>query len=188
MADGGERSARAAPLLKAVAITKTFGDFTANDAIDLDLYPAEIHALLGENGAGKSTLVKIIYGLIQPNEGELIWQGHPVVLSGPAHAREPWHRHGVPAFLAIRESYCCGERRTWPFGEGTLREDQGAHQGRSSTKLWLRRSNQPRRLRGLSVGERQRIEIVRTLMQNPKLLILDEPTAVLTPCRRPISF
>src|SRR6188768_916200 len=85
MVEGSERSG---PLLKAVAITKTFGDFKANDAIDLNLYPAEIHALLGENGAGKSTLVKIIYGLMQPNEGELIWQGNNVVLSGPAHARE----------------------------------------------------------------------------------------------------
>src|SRR6202011_360657 len=75
------------PLLRAIGITKLFGTFRANDAIDLDLYPEEIHALLGENGAGKSTLVKIIYGLIQPSEGEMRWQGEKMVLSGPSEAR-----------------------------------------------------------------------------------------------------
>src|SRR5262245_33500379 len=75
------------PLLQAVSITKKFGEFTANQAIDLDLYPSEIHALLGENGAGKSTLVKIIYGLMQPNEGRLLWEGREVQLAGPSEAR-----------------------------------------------------------------------------------------------------
>jgi len=75
------------PLLQAVGISKSFGDLRANDAIDLDLRPAEIHALLGENGAGKSTLVKIIYGLIQPSAGELRFMGRPVVFDGPAQAR-----------------------------------------------------------------------------------------------------
>src|ERR1700756_1969583 len=76
-----------APLLSAVGISKRYGTFLANDAIDLDLMPAEIHALLGENGAGKSTLVKVIYGLIQPTSGDLHWRGRKIELAGPAAAR-----------------------------------------------------------------------------------------------------
>src|ERR1044072_2508964 len=75
------------PLLEAVGITKLYGDFVANDAITLEIWPAEVHALLGENGAGKSTLVKMIYGLLQPSAGEFKWQGAPVMLAGPAAAR-----------------------------------------------------------------------------------------------------
>ena len=75
------------PLLQAIEITKYYGSFLANDAISVDLYPAEIHALLGENGAGKSTLVKAMYGLVQPTSGELRWLGDKVVLAGPAQAR-----------------------------------------------------------------------------------------------------
>ena len=82
-----EPQASVLPLLRAVAICKRYGDLLANDAIDLDLYPSEIHALLGENGAGKSTLVKAIYGLIQPDSGDLFWQGQRIVLAGPAQAR-----------------------------------------------------------------------------------------------------
>src|SRR5262249_5002493 len=74
------------PLLQAVEISKRFGDLVANDAINLDLMPHEIHALLGENGAGKSTLVKIMYGLIQPSAGELRWQGEKIALASPAQA------------------------------------------------------------------------------------------------------
>ena len=75
------------PLLRAIGLTKRYGDFLANDSIDIDIWPKEIHALLGENGAGKSTLVKAIYGLIQPSAGEIRWQGEPIVLSGPSEAR-----------------------------------------------------------------------------------------------------
>src|ERR1700723_1876015 len=77
----------AEPLLRAISITKRYGSFLANDGIDLDLFPAEIHALLGENGAGKSTLVKVMYGLIQPSEGQLQWMADKVVLAGPSEAR-----------------------------------------------------------------------------------------------------
>src|SRR5437879_8237091 len=77
----------ATPLLQTVGLTKRYGTFLANEAIDIDIWPQQIHALLGENGAGKSTLVKTIYGLIQPSEGEMRWQGEKMVLSGPSEAR-----------------------------------------------------------------------------------------------------
>src|SRR4029079_7601854 len=80
-------SPRSEPLLSAVGISKRYGTLLGNDHIDLDLYPAEIHALLGENGAGMSTLVKMMYGLIQPSSGELRWSGKKIVLSGPSEAR-----------------------------------------------------------------------------------------------------
>src|SRR6202050_5241852 len=80
-------SPKTQPLLRAVGISKLYGTFLANDGIDLDLFPAEIHALLGENGAGKSTLVKIMYGLIQPSGGDLYWMGARIVLPGPSEAR-----------------------------------------------------------------------------------------------------
>src|ERR1700736_7020822 len=80
-------SPRSEPLLSAAGISKRYGTLLANDNIDLDLHPAEIHALLGENGAGKSTLVKAMYGLIQPSGGELRWQGEKMTLSGPSEAR-----------------------------------------------------------------------------------------------------
>src|SRR3979411_3126403 len=75
------------PLLQTVGLTKRYGDFLANDKIDIDIWPGQIHALLGENGAGKSTLVKAIYGLIQPSDGEMRWQGEKMTLSGPSEAR-----------------------------------------------------------------------------------------------------
>src|SRR4051794_36616359 len=75
------------PLLGTIGLTKRYGDFLANDVIDIDVWPTEIHALLGENGAGKSTLVKAMYGLIQPSGGQIFWRGQPIVLSGPSEAR-----------------------------------------------------------------------------------------------------
>src|SRR3954470_2438787 len=75
------------PLLQTIGLTKRYGSFLANDAVDIDIWPQQIHALLGENGAGKSTLVKTIYGLIQPSDGEMRWLGEKMVLSGPSEAR-----------------------------------------------------------------------------------------------------
>src|SRR6202050_4919634 len=80
-------SPKTQPLLRAVGISKLYGTFLANDGIDLDLFPAEIHALLGENGARQSTLVKVMYCLIQPSAGDLFWMGQKIVLAGPSEAR-----------------------------------------------------------------------------------------------------
>jgi ABC-type uncharacterized transport system ATPase subunit len=174
-----DSSGARAPLLSAVHITKRFGTFAANDSIDLDLYPAETHALLGENGAGKSTLVKIIYGLLQPTSGELRWMGNKVDLAGPAQARAlgigmVFQHFSLFDNLTVAENVALGLSTNEPFNAmskrlAELSRDYGLPL-EPNREVWQ-----------LSVGERQRIEIVRALMQNPKLLILDEPTSVLTP-------
>ena len=167
------------PLLRAVAISKRYGTFLANDGIDLDLYPAEIHALLGENGAGKSTLVKIIYGLIQPTEGELHWQGQRIVLAGPSEARAlgigmVFQHFSLFENLTVAENVALGLSQSQSFAAIS-------EQLAETSRVYGLPLDPKREVWRLSVGERQRIEIVRALMQNPKLLILDEPTAVLTP-------
>jgi simple sugar transport system ATP-binding protein len=174
-----ERAPGDRPLLRAIGITKRYGTFLANDSIDLDLYPRKIHALLGENGAGKSTLVKIIYGLIQPSAGELQWMGEKVVLSGPSAARGlgigmVFQHFSLFDNLTVAENVALGLDGAESFAAMSARlaqvsRDYGLPLD-PNREVWR-----------LSVGERQRIEIVRMLMQDPKLLILDEPTAVLTP-------
>ncbi len=167
------------PLLQTRRLTKHYGDFLANDAIDIEIRPHQIHALLGENGAGKSTLVKMIYGLIQPSDGEMLWQGQPMVLAGPSEAR----RRGIGMVfqhfslfenLTVAENVALGLDGRESFKDMSKRLTQvSANYGLPldpKREVWQ-----------LSVGERQRIEIVRALMQEPKFLILDEPTAVLTP-------
>jgi general nucleoside transport system ATP-binding protein len=167
------------PLLQAVGIVKRYGAFLANDQIDLDLMPREIHALLGENGAGKSTLVKIIYGLIQPSAGELRWMGDRVDVAGPSAARARgigmvFQHFSLFDNLTVAENVALGLDGSESFSAVSARLAQVSR----DYGLPL---DPKREVWRLSVGERQRIEIVRMLMQNPKLLILDEPTAVLTP-------
>ncbi len=167
------------PLLQAIGITKRYGSFLANDQVDLDLHSGEIHALLGENGAGKSTLVKVIYGLIQPSAGELRWMGEQVELAGPAAARAlgigmVFQHFSLFENLTVAENVALGLDGSESFAAISARLAQVSR----DYGLPL---DPKREVWRLSVGERQRIEIVRMLMQNPKLLILDEPTAVLTP-------
>src|ERR1700743_206050 len=168
-----------APLLQTVGLTKRYGTFLANDAIDIDIWPKEIHALLGENGAGKSTLVKAIYGLIQPSEGEMRWHGEKMVLSGPSEAR----RRGIGMVfqhfslfdnLTVAENVALGLDGKESFKAISARLQEVSN-------VYGLPLDPKREVWQLSVGERQRIEIVRVLMQNPKFLILDEPTAVLPP-------
>ncbi len=180
MSDQGPVSSSArAPLLQAIGITKRYGSFLANDDVSIDLYPGEIHALLGENGAGKSTLVKIMYGLIQPSAGELRWLGEKIELTGPSDARARgiamvFQHFSLFDNLTVAENVALGLDGSETFGTMSARLAQVSR----DYGLPL---DPKREVWRLSVGERQRIEIVRALMQNPKLLILDEPTAVLTP-------
>src|SRR6516225_87617 len=167
------------PLLQTIGLTKRYGDFLANDAIDIDIRPREIHALLGENGAGKSTLVKAIYGLIQPSAGEIRWQGERIVLSGPSEARGRgigmvFQHFSLFDNLTVAENVALGLDGTESFKDMSARLEQ-------VSRTYGLPLDPKRQVWQLSVGERQRIEIVRALMQNPKFLILDEPTAVLTP-------
>jgi simple sugar transport system ATP-binding protein len=172
-------TATSEPLFQAIGISKRFGDLLANDGVTLDLMPHEIHALLGENGAGKSTFVKMMYGLIQPSSGELCWRGEKVELANPAQARAlgigmVFQHFSLFDNLNVAENVALGLPPTERFGQISARLAEVSR----AYGLPL----EPRReVWRLSVGERQRIEIVRALMQNPKLLILDEPTAVLTP-------
>jgi simple sugar transport system ATP-binding protein len=167
------------PLLQTIGLTKRYGTFLANDAIDIDIWPQQIHALLGENGAGKSTLVKTIYGLIQPSDGEMRWQGERMVLSGPSEARERgigmvFQHFSLFDNLTVAENVALGLDGKESFKDMSARLEQ-------VSRLYGLPLDPRREVWQLSVGERQRIEIVRALMQDPKFLILDEPTAVLTP-------
>ena len=175
----GSPSGNGEYLLEALDIVKRFGDFTANDGVTLRLRGGEIHALLGENGAGKSTLVKIVYGALQPTAGRLRWRGAPVTVANPAAAR----RLGIGMVFqhfSLFEALSVTENIALALSGGFDRRALGARIARVSAEYGL--PLEPGALvADLSVGERQRIEIVRCLLQEPRLLIMDEPTAVLTP-------
>jgi general nucleoside transport system ATP-binding protein len=186
MHSGKSTSLSRESLLQAVGITKLYGSFVANDGINLDLFPGEIHALLGENGAGKSTLVKVMYGLIQPSAGELRWRGKKIVLAGPSEARSlgigmVFQHFSLFENLTVAENVALGLAPTESFKNIAARLAEMA-------RAYGLPLDPKREVWRLSVGERQRIEIVRMLMQNPKLLILDEPTAVLTPQEADLLF
>ena len=172
-------------LLQLKGITKEFPGCLANDRIDLEIQEGEIHALLGENGAGKSTLVKIIYGVLRPDEGELWWKGKLTQIPRPATARQL----GIGM---VFQHFSLFEAMTTlqnvalalpPINLDELREK--LEQTAEAYGLVLHPDHY---VHDLSMGERQRIEIVRCLLQNPKLFILDEPTSVLTPQETEILF
>ncbi len=167
------------PLLELRGISKAFPGVQANDSINLSITAGQIHALLGENGAGKSTLVKIIYGYYAADEGALLWQGKSIRVSSPAHARQigigmVFQHFSLFEALSVRENIELAISSK-PAGEALSREIQAVS---ATYGLEL---DADRDVFSLSVGERQRVEIVRCLLQSPKLLIMDEPTSVLTP-------
>ena len=167
------------PLLVMRGITKQYPGIRANDDVSLTVGRNEIHALLGENGAGKSTLVKIIYGVVRPDAGEIEWDGRRVTISSPGQA-QALGIGMVFQHFSLFEGLTVGENIA--LGLATAAERQGLRERivRVSTEYGLP-LDPDRVVHDLSVGERQRIEIVRCLLQNPKLLIMDEPTSVLTP-------
>ncbi len=160
-------------------LTKLFGSFAACDAIDLDIRPGEIHALLGENGAGKSTLVKMLFGVLAPTDGQILWRGEPVLIASPAAAR----RIGIGMVFqhfSLFDALTVAENIALSLDPGISLAKVAEEASRLSHEYGLPLDPKAH-VADLSVGERQRIEIVRTLLQNPDLVILDEPTSVLTP-------
>ncbi|MEI8631094.1 ATP-binding cassette domain-containing protein [Vibrio sp. PP-XX7] len=153
----------------------------ANDKVSLKLHAGEILALLGENGAGKSTLVKMIYGVIQPSEGAILWDNHETVIQSPNQARAMgigmvFQHFSVFETLTVLENIELSLDQTFLAQVGNLKQRIVEISQRYHLHV-----DPDRHVHHLSIGERQRLEILRCLIQDIKLLILDEPTSVLTP-------
>lgn len=166
-------------LIELNGIRKAFPGVIANDDIDLAIRPGEVHALLGENGAGKSTLVKIIYGLLKSDSGGIVFNGNPVTIKTPAVARGfgvamVFQHFSLFDSLSVVENISLGMDHNNDLKQ--LAKEISNVSNRYGLPL-----DPYRHVYTLSVGERQRIEIIRCLLQSPKLLIMDEPTSVLTP-------
>jgi ABC-type uncharacterized transport system ATPase subunit len=160
-------------------ISKAFPGVLANDKVSFSVMPGEIHALLGENGAGKSTLVKMIYGVMQPDEGRIAWNGSPVTIASPREARRlgigmVFQHFSLFEALTVLENIALGM-------DGSVATSKLEVRIRQVLDQYGLKLDPHRVVSTLSVGERQRIEIVRALLLEPSLLIMDEPTSVLTP-------
>ena len=164
-------------------ITKRFGDLVANDSIDLVVEPGEIHALLGENGAGKSTLMNVLYGLYHPDEGEILIDGEPATFAGPGDAMRAGigmvHQHFmlIPVFT-VAENVELGHERT---RFGFLNRRAARREVREVSERYGLQVPVDALVQDLPVGVQQRVEIIKALIRDAQVLILDEPTAVLTP-------
>jgi simple sugar transport system ATP-binding protein len=167
------------PRLRLHAITKRYPTILANDHIDLSVGAGEIHALMGENGAGKSTLMKIVYGVTRPDSGTIEWDGRPVRIDSPGDAR----RLGIGMVFqhfALFETLTVAENIALALDDAVAPAALAPRISAVAMRYGL--PVDPARLvHSMSVGERQRVEIVRCLLQSPRLLIMDEPTSVLTP-------
>ncbi|TCS42358.1 ABC transporter ATP-binding protein [Reinekea marinisedimentorum] len=161
-------------------ITKRYPGCVANNKIDLDIHAGDIHALLGENGAGKSTLMKVIYGLVKPDEGDVLWEGEPVAIKDPAFARQMGIGMVFQHF-SLFDTLTVTENIALALGKEAGDLPSLAKKIKAVSEKYGMTIQPDRLVHSLSVGERQRVEIVRCLVQDIKLLILDEPTSVLTP-------
>lgn len=165
--------------LELKGICKQFPGVLANDHVSVQVGAGEIHALLGENGAGKSTLVKMIYGIMQPDQGEIIWDGEAIRIPSPKAARKlgigmVFQHFSLFDALTVLENIALGL-------DSKISQRDLETEIRKVLDQYGLKLDPKRVVSTLSVGERQRIEIVRALLLNPKLLIMDEPTSVLTP-------
>src|ERR1700704_221626 len=165
-------------------ITKRFPGIVANDDVGLDVRKGEVHALLGENGAGKSTLMNIIYGLYKPDEGHILLQGKPVVFGSAKDAIEAGigmvHQHFmcIPV-MTVAENIVLGNE---PVRDGVLLDERGAEERvRELAKQYGLAVDPAALIADITVGQQQRVEILKALYRGAEILILDEPTAVLTP-------
>ena len=179
--DGSEN-----PLLEASKLTKIFGTLKACDGIDLTIGSGEIHALLGENGAGKSTLVKMLFGALQPTSGEIVWKGQSVTVTNPAMGRSLGIGMVFQHF-SLFDALTAAENIALSLDEKTPL-DTIADRARQIGQTYGLPVDPDALVGDLSVGERQRIEIIRCLLQNPDLIVLDEPTSVLTPQEADLLF
>lgn len=167
------------PRLQIKGLTKRYPSVVANDDVSLSVQPGEIHAVLGENGAGKSTLMKMIYGAVQPDGGSIAFNGETVVVRNPQAARAlgiamVFQHFSLFDTLTVAENVWLGLDAQMGLAQvqAAITEKAQAY-GLDIDPL--------RPVHTLSVGERQRVEIIRALLTEPRLLILDEPTSVLTP-------
>ncbi|MEM8914850.1 MAG: ABC transporter ATP-binding protein, partial [Pseudomonadota bacterium] len=172
------------PLLKLEGVSKRFGETVAADQLSLDVGQGEIHAILGENGAGKSTLMKIIYGVLSPDAGSVSWKGNPVTIASPSEARSlgigmVFQHFSLFETLTVAENIALSNDR--PVGEVKSHiAEVGVQFGLDIAPDAL--------VHSLSMGERQRVEIIRALLGKPDLIIMDEPTSVLPPTAIPGLF
>src|SRR5881396_3106804 len=172
------------PVLEMRGITKRFPGIVANDNVDFDLLPGEVHALLGENGAGKSTLMNVLYGLYHPDEGEILIKGEPVRLGSPKAAIEAGigmvHQHFmlIPVMTVAENIVLANE----PTREGVFFDREAAEERVAQLSRSFHFAIDPQaKVQNISVGQEQRVEILKALYRAADVLILDEPTAVLTP-------
>jgi simple sugar transport system ATP-binding protein len=171
------------PLLELRGVSKRFGTFYANRNVNLDLRPGEVLALCGENGAGKSTMMNMLYGLLKPTEGQILLDGRPVEINGPRHAIDLGigmvHQHFmlVPVFTVAENIVLADEPR-----QGMAIDFNAAiERVRELSERYGLTVDPAAKVQNITVGQQQRAEILKALFRRARILILDEPTAVLTP-------